>query len=172
MKIIFLSFIIHIASLNLFSQVVERIVYQSFENKIWIDSAGLLKISQDTIKLSNSNMKIDSIIDLKTLESNPSIYPYFTDSFKVYFLYKRYDGYVIQYLDSVDRKTVVILNEYYAKDKYHVYYNGDIIPGAHAPTFELYDKTRFEVSYMGKDKNCIYEGVKPITLEYLKSQGL
>jgi len=152
--------------------VAERVVYQSLESVVRIDSTGLLMINQDTIKLSNANMKIDSIIDLKSLESNPSIYPYLTDSSKVYFLYKHYDGYVIQCLDSVDRKTVFILNEYYAKDKYHVYYNGDIIPGAHAPTFELYDKTRIEVSYMGKDKNCIYEGARPITLEYMKSQGL
>jgi hypothetical protein len=52
-----------------------------------------------------------------------------------------------------DPATFVLLNETYAKDKNHVYFDGSVVEGADAASFAAIDE------FWGKDKNHVYDRV-------------
>jgi len=55
-------------------------------------------------------------------------------------------------------ESLITLDQYYAKDSNHVYYNGKILDGADAKSFSLYNG-------LAKDKNSVFWGDKIINVE-------
>ncbi len=114
-------------------------------------------------------MKMKYVVDTSTFKIVNTFY--FKDKNHVYDFTPMVDGGTIAVNSDIDVKTFKALAcEYFAKDKRHCYYRGNIIEGADLKSFKVLDSLRgSSISY---DKNNVYEFENKLTAKEIKEEKL